>query len=109
MITVIVQFETSNKASRADVVQALRDSVPRFQNVPGLIRKYYLYGEDSVAGGAYLWESRAAAEALYTPEWCARVAGIYGGTPRIAYFETPVVIDNSTGEVIDDAMGEAAE
>ena len=73
--------------------------------MPGLIRKYYLYGDDGVAGGAYLWESREAAEAVYTAEWREMIAARYGSEPMVTYFETPLVVDNVSGDVI----GEAAD
>jgi hypothetical protein len=37
-------------------------SVPNYQSAPGLVRKYYLFGQDHVGGGVYLWQSREAAE-----------------------------------------------
>jgi hypothetical protein len=50
--------------------------------------------------GVYLWESRQAAKAVYTGEWRARVQQLYGSTPEIAWFDTPVIVDNSAGEII---------
>ena len=51
------------------------------------------------AGGVYLWESRQAAEAVYTGEWRTRVQQLYGSTPEIAWFDTPVIVDNCAGEI----------
>ncbi|HAX25868.1 MAG TPA: monooxygenase, partial [Chloroflexi bacterium] len=41
-----------------------------------------------------LWESREAAEAVYTDEWKAKAATLYGTPPDIRYFDVPVFIDN---------------
>jgi hypothetical protein len=42
----------------------------------------YLRSEDGRgAGGVYLWETRAAAEAVYNSEWKARVKQLYGSEP----------------------------
>ena len=67
----------------------------------GLIRKYYLRSEDGRrAGGVYLWETRAAAEAVYNGEWKARVKTLYGSEPEISWFDTPVIVDNEAGGII---------
>ena len=102
MITAIVQFKYAEGTSRDVAMKNLKASVPKFVGAPGLIRKHYLYSEEGVGGGAYLWESREAAEAVYTPEWRRQLAERYGAEPTVSYFETPVVIDNTTGEVIDE-------
>jgi hypothetical protein len=44
-----------------------RKSAPNYRGVPGLVRKYYLYGDDQTGGGVYLWDSRDAAERLLAP------------------------------------------
>ena len=51
----------------------------------------------------YLWESREAAEAVYTADWHKRVAERYGSEPTVTYFETPIVVDNVSGDVIAEA------
>ena len=71
--------------------------------MPGLIRKYYVLAEDGMsAGGVYLWESRAAAEAVYTDAWRAFVTEKYGAPPQVAYLASPVVVDNKIGEILVD-------
>ena len=103
MITAVVQFKLPEGTSQEDVFAAFKASAPNYQGMPGLIRKYYLYGENGVAGGAYLWESREAAEAVYTAEWRKMVTERYGSEPTIAYFDTPVIVDNASGDVIAQA------
>ena len=73
-------------------------------NLPGLVRKYYVRSEDgSSAGGIYLWESRAAAEAVYSGEWRERVEKLYGAKPTIIWFDSPVIVDNVAGGSITKA------
>lgn len=106
MITAIVQFDLPRDSRREEVIAVFRASVPRYRDRPGLIRKYYLLDEASgKAGAVYLWETRAAAEATYDAAWRQSFLERYGANPRIAYFDTPVVIDNLTGETIGE--GEA--
>ena len=83
---------------------ALRRSAPKYQSLPGLIRKYYIRSEDGrVAGGIYLWESRQAAERVYDGEWRSRVEKLYGAAPTITWFDSPVVVDNAIGGTITKA------
>jgi Putative mono-oxygenase ydhR len=104
MITAFVTFKLPVGTSREDVMAAFRTSIEQLKNHPGLIRKYYLYdGKAGTAGGVYLWESREAADALYTPAWLEMITARYGCEPAIGWFETPFVLDNAAGEVVSDA------
>jgi hypothetical protein len=95
MITALVQFALSAPISLAEATQRFESSAPKYQNLPGLVRKYYVRSEDGrSAGGIYLWESRATAEAVYNGEWRERVEKLYGAKPTIQWFDTPVVVDN---------------
>ena len=67
----------------------------------GLVRKYYLFDEQSrIGGGVYLWKSRADADAVYTAQWKAYIAERYGAPPDIRYFETAVVVDNESDKIL---------
>ncbi len=101
MITAIVQFKLPRDSRREDVVAAFRQSVPRYLGRAGLVRKYYLFDEVSgTAGAVYLWETRAAAESTYNEAWRQSFIERYGANPTISYYDTPVVVDNLTGESI---------
>lgn len=98
MITAIVNFQLPADATLEQVTPLFEASVPRYQGAPGLVRKYYLFDPDTrVGGGVYLWESREAADAMYSPEWRASIAERYGLEPDIRYFESPVIVDNTLG------------
>ena len=106
MITAFIQFKLPEGTTRDDVMAAFKTSVEQLRGHPGLLRKHYLYNEaDGIAAGAYLWESRAAAEALYTAEWRGMITARYGSEPTITWFDTPFVLDNTTGAVVADAAG----
>ena len=95
-ITTVVQFRLPQPISLDEATRHFESSAPKYRNLPGLIRKYYLRAEDGrTAGGVYLWESRAAAEAAYSTEWRERVAKLFGGAPEITWFDTPVIVDNA--------------
>ena len=100
MITVHVQFQLPKPISLEQAQTIMTSTAPNYQGIDGLIRKYYLLSEDGQsAGGIYLWESRAQAEQLYTAGWEQQIMDKYGAAPSVSYFETPVVVDNASGEI----------
>jgi len=100
MITAIVQFKLTSAVSRDRAQELFLGTASKYREVPGLVRKYYLLSDDGMtAGGAYLWKSREYAERMYTLEWRQHIARTYGADPQVQYFETPVVVDNSIGEI----------
>ena len=104
MITALVRFKLPAAIDVAKAAELFRDSAPKYQGPPGLIRKYYLFDAESrTGGGCYLWESREAAERVYNAEWRQMITDRYGTPPEISYFETPVVVDNTLGKTILDA------
>jgi len=103
MITTITTFQLSKPITREEARRTFLSTAPKYRGVPGLIRKYYLWSEDGgTVGGVYLWNSRAAADAMYTEEWRAFVREKYGTEPSVAYLESPVVVDNVTGAILAD-------
>ena len=63
MITALVQFSLPEAITRAQAREIFRNTAPRYLDMPGLVRKYYILSEDGrTAGGMYLWRSRADAE-----------------------------------------------
>ncbi|OPF90776.1 YdhR family protein [Rhodopseudomonas palustris] len=101
MITTVVQFHMATPISLEEAKKRFESSAPKYQKLPGLIRKYYIRSEDgTTAGGIYLWESREAAESVYGGEWRARVAALYGAEPVMSWFDSPVIVDNADGGTI---------
>lgn len=102
MITALVQFTPPAPVPADKLAELSRANAPLYKDKPGLIRKYYVGSEDGdIVGGVYLWESKAAAEATYDDVWRARVTEAYGSPPSVTYFNTPVVVDNRHGEIIE--------
>jgi hypothetical protein len=95
MITAVVRFPLPQNVSRDDAKALFEKSAPNYRGVPGLIRKYYLYGDDQTGGGVYLWNSREAAERFYSDAWKSMIAQRYGTQPEIRYYETPVIVENA--------------
>jgi hypothetical protein len=103
MITALVQFNLSIPLTDDEVKEDFSNLALRLREVPGLIRKYFLLSEDGrTAGGIYLWESRTAAERLYTDDFKESIVKRYGSEPSVTYFESPLVVDNLVSEIIED-------
>src|SRR3990167_1383819 len=103
MITVIVEFKLPQPMTRNQARETFLSTAPKYQGMPGLIRKYYFLSQDgSKAGGIYLWSSREDADRVYTEEWKAFVRGKYGTDPSLTFLECPVVVDNLSNEIVAD-------
>ena len=75
----------------------------RYLGVPGLVRKYFGFTEDAkTVIGIYLWTSREAADAYYSPEWIAGVTQRWGAAPVRSEWTVPVVAESIEGRVVSD-------
>jgi hypothetical protein len=104
MITALVQFKLPQPISPGRAREVFLSTAPKYRDVRGLIRKYYVLSKDgTTAGGVYLWESQEDAERLYTDDWRKFIEEKYGAEPTVVLFESPVVVDNAAGTIITDA------
>lgn len=114
MITAIVNFKLPAEIDAKKAADLFKGSAPKYRGMKGLVRKYYLFDEQNrigggadeqnrIGGGVYLWQSRADADAVYTPQWKAYIAERYGAPPDIRYFDTSVVVDNESDKILADA------
>jgi heme-degrading monooxygenase HmoA len=101
MVTVIVNYELAPSLNPEKVRTFYEQAVPKFEQMPGLIRKYFLLSEDGRYGGSvYLWETREQALAFHDERWKEFMRGKYGHRPHVTIYECPIVVDNFTDEVI---------
>jgi|SRR5215470_12212780 len=100
MITAIVQYKLPPHIDLAACAAHFRTIAPDFRTVPGLIRKRFIYVEDDWAGGVYLWQTQAAAEAFYTGPCVDDIRQRYGMDPDIKFFQTAFITDDATREVV---------
>ncbi|THT99661.1 monooxygenase [Lampropedia puyangensis] len=103
MITTITTFVLPKPIALQEAKAIFLSTAPKYQAVPGLLRKCYVLSEDGqTAGGVYLWQRREDAEAMYTDAWRAFVREKYQTEPQVVYFNTPVLVDNGTHEILTD-------
>ena len=94
MIIAHVRFPVP-ATNRAEFEQKLHASIVKYEKLDGLIRKYYIMTEDGkTAGGIYLWETKAKAQAWYTDEWAKNMTAAWGQAPMLEYLDCPIVVDS---------------
>jgi hypothetical protein len=101
----IVRIPAPWYAPRFVIRRRFRAAVGDYEHVPGLVRKYFTISERGEFGGIYLWSSRAAANAFYSPAWRARVHERYGADADVVVLDAPFIVDGATklaAERIDD-------
>ncbi len=101
MITAIVEFKLPHRISLEEAKATFQSTAPKYLQMPRLIRKYYFRTEDGAkAGGIYLWKNKQAALAVYTDDWKAFVRVKYGTEPELTFLDCPVVVDNTSNEIV---------
>jgi hypothetical protein len=104
MHTVMWTFQVPEGTSKESLRQTIKATAHTYQGIPGLIRKYYGIRDDGkTLVGIYLWESRAAADRLYTPEWVATVTKRWGVPPLRQDWETPMVVESAEKRLVEAA------
>jgi hypothetical protein len=104
MITEIVLFRIPDGMTREETIAKYRLSIPTWQANTDLIRKAFLFDEKSRrGGGVYHWKSVEAAKLGHGAEFQKRIQATFGSQPEFQYFETPIVLDNTTKQVVDEA------
>ena len=86
--------------TEAQFIDIARRSAPMFRQLGerGLISKDYVRGEGG-AGGVYVWESRAAAEAWFTEAKLEEYTKIFGARPTLTWYDAHLTVDNKAGQV----------
>lgn len=91
-VVTLVVVKTPPGVSRAMIEAGFRQSVPTYQKVPGLVRKYFTVDGQGF-GGVYYWINRAAADAWFNAAWHERVRKTYGVDGSVTFFDAPLAIE----------------
>jgi len=66
MIVTIVTFNLAKPSTLGEITKVFQETAPKYQGMPGLLRKNYWMSEDGRrAGGIYVWASRADGPGLH--------------------------------------------
>jgi Putative mono-oxygenase ydhR len=99
MITAIVLYDLPPSIGLEECREHFARIAPDFLKVPGFVRKQFICRKDgNLAGGVYMWETQADAEAFYSGPWRDGIRARYGNDPKIQYFETVALTDKATGK-----------
>ena len=96
MVAVQVLFPTGDASKDVDgFIKKMASTASKYEGMDGLKAKYYvLSGDNNKAGGIYIWESLAKANAWYTPKWYDYIKKAYGEAPEVTYMKVPVIVEN---------------
>jgi hypothetical protein len=104
MITEIVLFDLPKGITREAMIAQFRDSVPRWQQNPDMIRKHMIFDLASgKGGGIYLWKCVEDAQRWHDESFRQRVLSAFGSEPSYQYFDTPVIVDNAARDIMIEA------
>ena len=80
-------------------IEIAKQSAPKFRKLGsrGLISKDYVRNEHG-AGGLYVWENRAAAQAWFTEDKLKEYTAIFGARPTLTWYDANLSVDNKAGE-----------
>ncbi|MGA2909251.1 MAG: YdhR family protein [Terracidiphilus sp.] len=83
--------------NRAEIEAAMRKAVPTYDNLSGLVRKYFIISDDLGYGGIYLWQNKKVAEAWFNDSavWSAGVSKSVGTRADITFFSVPLIVNNT--------------
>jgi hypothetical protein len=101
-VVVIVKVAKPWYAPNWLVERKMRDAVPQYRQIPGLIFKIFSFARpDSEFGGIYLWQDRTTAQAWFGPAWYKRVRDERGVEPDVRMFDATRVFDRTSGVKLD--------
>jgi heme-degrading monooxygenase HmoA len=83
-VLLFVRFKSA--LAPAELERRYRERMSEFQELPGLLQKYYVYDKASGEwGGVYLWDSQAALESYMASDLRRSISEAYEvvGTPRV--------------------------
>ena len=96
MIGVFVKFQYTDGFSVEKVEKIATGARQKFVGMPGLRSKAFTFDEAAkTAVNFYVWESREAAEAFFTPQLVEGVTGLYGVRPEVQFVEIATLVDNA--------------
>jgi hypothetical protein len=101
MTTTIIQYRLPAGVPVDAVKSGFLEVAPDFKSPSGLLRKYFLLSDDgATGGGVYLWTSRQSARDFSEGTLRPMIKEKFHVEPSIAYFDTPVVVDNVSSEIL---------
>jgi hypothetical protein len=100
MITVVVKFKISDTLTSKILKEKFIETSIMYQNVDGLLRKNYIADiENKYAGGVYTFVSMKSAKNWFDEDRIEWITQRFS-KPEVAYYESPVIVDNEKNLII---------
>ena len=94
MITVVVKFKISDTLTSKILKEKFIETSTMYQKVDGLLRKNYIADiENKYAGGVYTFVSLKSAKNWFDEDRIEWITQRFS-KPEVAYYESPVIVDN---------------
>jgi hypothetical protein len=95
MIGVLVRFRYDADFDEQRIRKVAQTAQGRFVGLPGLRSKAFtLDSAQKEALNFYVWESKAAAQAFFTPELVDRITDLYGTRPTVQFTDVVALVEN---------------
>ena len=103
MTTSIIRYQLPAGVPTETIKNGFHEVAPKFQQPDGLLRKYFLISQDGKSGGGvYLWNSMEQARTFTEGVIRPMIRDKFKMEASIEYFDSPVIVDNLTSEIIAD-------
>ena len=100
MITVVVKFKISDTLTSQILKEKFIETSKMYQKVDGLLRKNYIADiENKYAGGVYTFASMKSAKNWFDEDRIEWITQRFS-KPEVAYYESPVIVDNEKNLII---------
>ena len=103
MVLVYLSFDYSNQYSKEDIKNKYSNSLDRYQNVNGLIKKYYtINSKEKLAGGVYLFKDIESAKNLLESKiFRNRIKKVFGTKKemKFEYESVQYIVDNTNEKI----------
>ncbi|MCU0438666.1 MAG: hypothetical protein MUC49_12215 [Raineya sp.] len=84
-------------AWRGLVANKMEESIPEYQAIDGLNRKFYSFtANHNYFGGIYIWKEKTDAEKWFNPTWFERTEKKYGKKGEVFYYTIEKVTEYAT-------------
>jgi hypothetical protein len=102
-VVAIVEIQAPWYAPDFVIRHKMRETIPEYAALPGLLFKYFSIAQGDKFGGIYLWRDAASAHAWFSPAWFDTVLRTRGAPAHVRFFEVLQAADFTSGGVGRDA------
>ncbi|KOY87463.1 hypothetical protein AD998_16145 [bacterium 336/3] len=96
-VLVITKVKKPWYAWRGLVAGKMEESIPEYQAIHGLSKKFYSFtANHNYFGGIYLWKEKTDAEKWFNPTWFERTEKKYGKKGEVLYYTIEKVTEYAT-------------